>query len=97
MQYNLPRAWILIDANLDLESGKHRFKLYPVLRIRDVDPGFGILIFFHPRPWIQQEQKKGEGELFLPFCSYKFDQINNHFSFEKVSKKLIDKELFVFL
>jgi hypothetical protein len=58
-----------------------------VLRIRDVYPGFQILIFTHPGSRISDPKtatkERGEKKNFLYlFCSHKFHKIENYFIFE---------------
>ncbi len=55
-----------------------------VLRIRDVYPGFRILIFTHSGSRIQkQQQKRGVKKICCQtfFCSHKFLKIENYFIF----------------
>jgi hypothetical protein len=58
-----------------------------VLRIRDVNPGFMIII--HPGSQIQQRQQKRRREKlfsYLFLCSHTSDKISNYFIFEPIER-----------
>jgi hypothetical protein len=75
---------LLVDQCCASRSGIRNKMEWPMLRIRDVYPGFWFLSI--PDPGSNNSIKRGGDNFFGPtiFCSHKYHKIVNNFIFEQV-------------